>query len=79
MTLVKLSSKGQLVLPKDIRDALGLRAGTVLKVSYQGHQILLEPVATSMIERLHGKFAGGTLLEDLEAEHQQELQGDLYP
>jgi AbrB family looped-hinge helix DNA binding protein len=79
MTLVKLSSKGQLVLPKGIRDALGLSAGTVLKVSSQGQQIILEPVATSMIELLHGKFAGVTLLDDLEAEHRRELQGDLYP
>ena len=41
MTLVKLSSKGQVVVPKDIREALGLAAGTVLKVSYEGKHIIL--------------------------------------
>jgi AbrB family looped-hinge helix DNA binding protein len=79
MTLVKLSSKGQVVLPKDIRKALGLSAGTVLKVSCQGQQIILEPVTTSMIEHLHGKFAGGTFLDDLEVEHQREIRRDLRP
>jgi AbrB family looped-hinge helix DNA binding protein len=79
MTLVKLSSKGQVVVPKDIREALGLAAGTVLKVSCEGKHIILEPVTTSMIERLYGKFAETTCLDDLEAEHQQEIQRDLRP
>jgi AbrB family looped-hinge helix DNA binding protein len=79
MTLVKLSSKGQVVVPKDIREALGLSAGTILKVSCQGQFIVLEPVAASMIERLYGKFAGSACLDDLEAEHQQEIRRDVYP
>lgn len=74
MALVKLSSKGQLVLPKEIRDALGLAPGATLKVIPKGRKILLEPVAMSMIERLYGKFAGEKLLTDLEDEHRQELQ-----
>lgn len=79
MTLVKLSTKGQIVLPKHIREALDLRPGTVLKVMHQGQHVILEPVATSMIDRLHGKFAGGALLNDLEAEHRREVERDLRP
>lgn len=74
MALVKLSSKGQLVLPKEIRDALGLAPGTTLKIIPKGWKILLEPITTSMIERLYGKFSGEKLLADLEADHRQELQ-----
>jgi len=71
--LVKLSSKGQVVLPKAIREALGIGPGTVLKVAHKGQKIILEPITTSMIDRLYGKFAGEALLKDLEAEHRREI------
>jgi AbrB family looped-hinge helix DNA binding protein len=73
MALVTLSSKGQLVLPKEIRDALGLTPGTTLRITSKGRKILLEPVTTSMIERLYGKFSGEKLLTDLETDHRQEI------
>lgn len=73
MALVKLSSKGQLVLPKEIRDALGLVPGSTLKIISRGRKILLEPVTTSMVDRLYGKFSGEKLLTDLEADHRQEI------
>ena len=71
--LVKLSPKGQVVLPRTVREALGLGPGTVLKVACQGRKIVLEPVSPLMIDRLYGKFAGEPLLTDLEAEHRQEI------
>jgi len=40
--LITLSSKGQVVIPKDIRDALRLRAGAKLGVSLRGQRIVLE-------------------------------------
>ncbi|PWB46364.1 MAG: AbrB/MazE/SpoVT family DNA-binding domain-containing protein [Candidatus Methylomirabilota bacterium] len=73
MNLVKLSSKGQLVLPKQIRAALGIEPGTILKIARRGHRILIEPVTTSMIDRLYGKYSGEGFLKDLETEHRQEL------
>ena len=39
---IKISSKGQVVIPKDIRDALRLRAGGTLNVSLQGDRIVME-------------------------------------
>ena len=39
---IKISSKGQVVIPKEIRDALHLRAGGKLKVSLQGSRIVME-------------------------------------
>lgn len=76
-----LSTKGQLVIPKEIRKALSLRAGTKFAVElYQG-QILLKPVddvkrQRAVIDRLYGKFAQSGLLDDLAAERQQELRRD---
>jgi AbrB family looped-hinge helix DNA binding protein len=43
MDTVTLSSKGQLVLPKPVREALRLKAGNRLSVAVQGTRIILEP------------------------------------
>ncbi|MFN3388804.1 MAG: AbrB/MazE/SpoVT family DNA-binding domain-containing protein [Allosphingosinicella sp.] len=40
---ITLSSKGQIVIPKDIRDALGLKPGEKLAVSLRGGKIVMEP------------------------------------
>ncbi|GHH23026.1 MULTISPECIES: AbrB/MazE/SpoVT family DNA-binding domain-containing protein [Sphingomonas] len=47
----KISSKGQVVIPKDIRDSLQLKAGETLNVSRQGRRIVLE-VAEPERERI---------------------------
>jgi AbrB family looped-hinge helix DNA binding protein len=79
MLSVKLSSKGQLVIPKDIRDVLGLEAGTRFQVQVQNGKIVLEPLAQSPIDALYGKYAQVDLLDDLEAEHQKELEREAPP
>lgn len=40
-----LSSKGQIVIPKDIRDALGLREGDKLEVALEGHRVVMRTVS----------------------------------
>jgi AbrB family looped-hinge helix DNA binding protein len=43
METVTLSTKGQLVLPKRVRDALRLKPGQRLSVAVENHRIVLEP------------------------------------
>jgi AbrB family looped-hinge helix DNA binding protein len=74
---ITLSSKGQLVIPKAIRQALGLRAGTRFHVRVVRDQIVLEPLAPSPIAALYGRYAKADLLADLEAEHRQEIEDDV--
>ena len=74
--LVKLSSKGQLVIPKDIRQKLGLKAGDRLHVHVDEQGIHLEPVSKTAIDELFGVFAATDLIAELEAEHRQEVEND---
>lgn len=74
--LARLSSKGQLVIPKAIRQALGLRAGTQFHVRLDEDRIILEPVVTSPIEALYGKYPRADFLAELEAEHRQEIRDE---
>ncbi|MCS7365221.1 MAG: AbrB/MazE/SpoVT family DNA-binding domain-containing protein [archaeon GB-1867-035] len=39
-----VSKKGQVVIPKNIREMLGLTTGTILKVSVEKKKIILEPI-----------------------------------
>ena len=73
MVLTRLSSKGQLIIPKSIRDALGLKAGTEFCIRLKEGQIILEPIGVSPIDALQGRYADADLLGELEAEHRQEI------
>ena len=46
METTTLTSKGQLVIPKPVRDALHLKSGTSLSVTTDGERIVLEPIST---------------------------------
>jgi AbrB family looped-hinge helix DNA binding protein len=74
--LARLSSKGQLVIPRAIRQALKLRTGTQFHVQLREGKIILEPVMTSPVDVLYGKYPDADFLADLEAEHQQEVKDE---
>lgn len=74
--LLRLSSKGQLVIPKTIRESLRLRNGDQFQVRIIDGRIVLEPVAKGLVQKLHGKYAGHDLLKALEEEHRQEISNE---
>ena len=43
--LVKVSSKGQIVIPKRVREMLGIGKNTILTLRVIGKKIILEPVS----------------------------------
>jgi AbrB family looped-hinge helix DNA binding protein len=51
--ITAMSSKGQVVLPKKIRDNMNLCAGTKFVVISDGENILLKPVKAPSLEEFH--------------------------
>lgn len=74
--LLRLSSKGQVVLPKKIREKLHLKNGDQFQARIVDGKIILEPVRTDKIDKLHGILAGTDVLKELEEEHRQEIEHD---
>jgi AbrB family looped-hinge helix DNA binding protein len=74
--LLRLSSKGQVVLPKKIREKLHLKNGDQFQARIVDGKIILEPVKTDKIEKLHGILAGTDILNELEQEHRREIEHD---
>ena len=52
-----VAERGQITLPKAVRDALGLTKGSVLKVELDGSRIVLRKNVDDAISRVRGKFA----------------------
>jgi AbrB family looped-hinge helix DNA binding protein len=77
-----VSSKGQMVIPAGIREALGIEAGTRIAIRQEGQRVILEPETIAaklrLIDEMQGCTAGlpsGTdmLLEDRRIERAREL------
>jgi AbrB family looped-hinge helix DNA binding protein len=62
----KIGPKGQVVIPKEMRDALGIAPGTAIDFRLEGDEVVLRPRRS--IAHLGGSFKRGgmsaRLLED---------------
>lgn len=79
----KVSTKGQLVIPAAIREALGIEPGTRVAIHQEGPDLVLKPetlaAKLSMIKKMRGITGGGPsgtdmLLEDRRRERERELR-----
>ena len=80
MKAIKVTSKGQITIPVEIRLALGIDEHSYLEVSEQGEEIRLRKIvparplaADDPIWTLAGAGASG--LQDVSAHHDQHLAG----
>ena len=51
-----VAERGQITLPKAVRDALGLTKGTTLKVELDGGRIILRKDVSEALRKVRGKF-----------------------
>ena len=56
--ITTVSSKGQFVIPAEIRASLGIEPGTRISVTLKDSRIVLEPVSEELVDRTRGLFAG---------------------
>lgn len=65
----KVGTKGQVVIPKDMRDALGLRAGDEVEFELTEGGVVVEPARRPSLKgRLSGHDLVGALERDRRAE-----------
>ena len=72
---VKLSSRGQLVIPAELRRALDLERGSRLEVELENGHIVLTPIREDDWRSFRGFLAGeSSLSKALERERREEKQ-----
>ncbi|HEV2350793.1 MAG TPA: AbrB/MazE/SpoVT family DNA-binding domain-containing protein [Terriglobia bacterium] len=76
MLKARLSSRGQLALPKEVRDELRLGEGTCLTVRVEGDEVILRKAMTGDWREWEGRFKGSSLLGDLARSRRKELMRD---
>ncbi len=76
MGVISVSSKGQIVIPKDIRDKMGIKEGTKLLVRVKDDVIEVRPVKGVSWMKWRGCLAGSDVLEELVEEHRREVEKD---
>lgn len=75
MDRVRLSTKGRLVIPKQLRAALCLEVGDTLELTLEDGSLVLKPSADGFpLSRLHGLLADCDMITDLEVEHCAEFE-----
>jgi AbrB family looped-hinge helix DNA binding protein len=73
---ITLAERGQIVIPKEARDAMGLKPGSKLQISLDGHRLVIEKKVTLDLSRWVGKAIDDGLSRD---EALSELRGRTVP
>ena len=75
-----VSERGQVVIPKNIREQLGLKKGSVLEVTVEDDKVVMKPVANTVRARhwedlkglLKGKYTTKQFLEERQKDRELE-------
>ena len=76
-----VAERGQITLPKRVRDALGLTKGSKLKIELDGGRIVLRKDVDDALSRARGrlKLPAGVTTDDIMRELRGRAPGDPYP
>jgi AbrB family looped-hinge helix DNA binding protein len=71
--ITTVSTKGQFVIPSEMRSALGIKPGTRIAVTHDGTKITLQPVTDELVDTTRGMLKGkGQLAEKLRRKWRRE-------
>ena len=71
---MRISVKGQIVIPADLRHKYGLEPGTVVRILDTGQGILLKPITEKTISDLRGVLKGSGILQSLLEERRSDAE-----
>ena len=74
MLTAKVSARGQIALPKVVRDQLGLTDGVSVLVAVEGEKVILRKVSEDGWRQWDSLLKGCDLLADLADGRRQELK-----
>jgi AbrB family looped-hinge helix DNA binding protein len=70
--ITSVSTKGQFVIPAEMRAALGIKPGTRIAVTQEESRIVIEPVTAELVEKTRGMLKGGSsLFKELKRQRRQ--------
>jgi AbrB family looped-hinge helix DNA binding protein len=69
-----VTSKGQLVIPAELRRKHGIRSGTRVRFEDTEGGIIVRPVSEDAVDRLYGILKGLGLPPDIERDPDRELE-----
>lgn len=76
MLKARMSSKGQIVIPKPVREKLDLREGAEVSILVQGHNLILRKIVPRDWRCWSGRFPDSGMVEALQREHRDEVLRD---
>jgi AbrB family looped-hinge helix DNA binding protein len=75
--MLTISTKGQLVIPADVRAELGIQPGSRIALTVEDTRIILQPVNRLLVEKLRGRFAGGpSMADELQRQRREDHERD---
>lgn len=75
MICVKVSSKGQIAIPKGVREKTGIKRNMRLRIETDKDKIFLFPIK-NVWRNLEGILKGTDVIDELEKEHKEEIEKD---
>ena len=78
MTTATVSSKGQIAIPKSVRERLNLKPGTRVVIDIQGESLVMKRAVKGFPDwrTMQGMIDGPSLTKALEEEHRAEIERD---
>lgn len=62
----QMSTKGQIVIPAELRQEMGIESGTPIALKRDGDTIILRPITAAFIRSLRGSTKGAEAIRERE-------------